>query len=63
MCSCRPPPHLVRSTVARAQDDDLDLFGDLTPEEQAAKEEKEKVVAAAKARAAEKGKRACPIAS
>jgi elongation factor 1-beta len=35
-------------------DEELDLFGDATPEEQAAKEAKAKVVAEAKARTAEK---------
>jgi translation elongation factor EF-1beta len=38
-----------------SDDSDLDLFGDATPEEQAAQEAKAKVVAEAKARAAEKG--------
>ena len=37
-------------------DEDLDLFGDLTPEEQAAADEKKKIIEAAKKRGAEKAK-------
>ncbi|KAK9824330.1 hypothetical protein WJX72_009502 [[Myrmecia] bisecta] len=37
-------------------DDDLDLFGEMTPEEQAAADEKKKVIEAAKKRGAEKAK-------
>ena len=40
----------------RDDDDDLDLFGDLTPEEQAAADEKKKIIEAAKKRGAEKAK-------
>lgn len=37
-------------------DEDLDLFGDLTPEEQAAADEKKRIIEAAKKRGAEKAK-------
>ena len=37
-------------------DEDLDLFGEMTPEEQAAADEKKKVIEAAKKRGAEKAK-------
>ena len=37
-------------------DDDIDLFGELTPEEQAAQDEKKRVIEEAKARGAAKAK-------
>lgn len=37
-------------------DEDLDLFGEMTPEEQAAAEEKKRIIEAAKKRGAEKAK-------
>ena len=48
------PAAAAKPAAGSDSDEELDLFGDATPEEQAAAEERAKVVAAAKARSAEK---------
>jgi hypothetical protein len=48
------PAPAAKAAAGSDSDEELDLFGDATPEEQAAAAERAKVVAAAKARSAEK---------
>lgn len=56
LCTDHSVAHFPQDVMDDDDDEDLDLFGDLSPEEKAAKEEHAKLVAKRKAISAEKAK-------